>query len=64
MPKALSGAEIHFMFKSPLHDAIEAQLGQKFLEGKALVADAAADVWREVVGHSCGAVRRELAERT
>lgn len=40
MPRALSGADIHFTFISPLHDAIEQQKGQKWMEAKALVADA------------------------
>ena len=42
LPKSLRGAEINFRFESPLHDAIEAQKGQKFLEVKALLADAVA----------------------
>lgn len=42
MPKSLSNREIKFDFESPLHDAIEQQKGQKFLEAKALIAEAAA----------------------
>ncbi len=40
MPKSLQGAEITFGFASPLHDAIEAQKGQKFLEVKSYIAQA------------------------
>ena len=36
----MRGAEIQFRFSSPLHDAIEEQKGQKFLQMKALTADA------------------------
>lgn len=39
IPKSLSG-NIEFEFQSPLHDAIDAQKGQKFLETKALLAEA------------------------
>ena len=41
MPHSLSGKETKFIFESPLHDAIEQQKGQKFLEAKALLAEAA-----------------------
>lgn len=41
-PSALHGAEVEFKFESPLHDAIGQQLGHKMLEGKTLLADAAA----------------------
>lgn len=40
MPKELQGAEIQFRFESPLHDAIEQQRGQKFLEMLQYVAQA------------------------
>ena len=40
MPKSLSNKEIGFEFQSPLHDAIEAQKGQKFLEMSQLIATA------------------------
>ena len=33
---------MQFRFESPLHDALEAQKGAKFLEMKALIAEAAA----------------------
>jgi Bacteriophage head to tail connecting protein len=42
IPRSLQGAEINFRFESPLHDAIEQSKGQKWLEGRALLADAAA----------------------
>ena len=42
VPKSLSGAEIQFKFKSPLHDAVEHEKSQKWLEAKAMLADAAA----------------------
>ena len=40
MPPTLQGAELQFRFESPLHDAIEQQKGQKFLEMKGLIAQA------------------------
>ena len=42
MPKSLRGAGVDFRFSSPLHDAIDAQKGQKFLEMKQLLAEAVA----------------------
>jgi hypothetical protein len=42
MPRSLRGAEIQFRFESPLHDLIEQAKGQKWLEAKAILADAAA----------------------
>lgn len=39
MPQSLRGKEIEFRFESPLHEAIERQKGQKFVEAKALLAD-------------------------
>lgn len=42
MPKSLRGAEVDFRFESPLHDAIEEQKGQKFLEAGKMLAEAAA----------------------
>jgi len=40
MPPSLRGADIQFRFESPLHDAIEAAKGQKFLEMKQYIAEA------------------------
>jgi len=40
MPKSLSNKEIGFEFQSPLHDAIEAQKGQKFIEMSQMIASA------------------------
>lgn len=40
MPRSLQGADIQFRFESPLHDAIEQQKGQKFLEMNQLIAQA------------------------
>jgi len=40
MPPTLHGADIEFHFESPLHDAIEAQKGQTFLEMKGMIAAA------------------------
>lgn len=40
IPKELQGVELSFRFESPLHDAIEQQKGQKFLEMKGLLAQA------------------------
>lgn len=39
-PKSLRGAEIKFRFESPIHQAIERQKGQKFLESKQLLLEA------------------------
>lgn len=41
MPKSLSGKEFQFKFQSPLHDALERQKGQTFLEAQQLLAEAA-----------------------
>lgn len=41
-PKELRGADISFNFESPLHDAIEQQLGQIFIQGKQMLAEALA----------------------
>lgn len=41
-PKELQGAEIEFTFESPLHDAIDQQLGQKFQEAQQLIGSAIA----------------------
>lgn len=41
-PPALQNTEVDFTFESPLHDAIEAQKGVKFLEFKQIVAEAMA----------------------
>ncbi len=40
LPKKLQGQEVHYRFESPLHDAIEEQKGQKFLQAKELVTQA------------------------
>jgi hypothetical protein len=40
IPESLMGAGIDFEYESPLHDAIEEQMGQKFLEAKALLTEA------------------------
>ena len=39
MPESLRGQNIEFKFESPLHEAVERQKGQKFVEAKALLAD-------------------------
>ena len=39
IPQSLRGKDITFKFESPLHEAIERQKGQKFMEAKALLAD-------------------------
>lgn len=41
MPPELRGADLQFQFESPLHDAIERQQGQRFLEAKSMLAQAA-----------------------
>ena len=40
--QAMEAGAMQFRFESPLHDALEAQKGAKFLEMKALIAEAAA----------------------
>ena len=42
IPKGLRGQDIRFRFSSPLHDAIEQEKGQKFLQMKEMVAAAIA----------------------
>jgi hypothetical protein len=42
MPDSLREREIQFKFESPLHEAVEAQKGAKWLEAKNLLADAIA----------------------
>lgn len=49
MPRSLQGANVNFRFLSPLHDTVEQQKGQKFLEASQLLAQAAA-VDRSVYG--------------
>ena len=41
MPPSLSGADIQFKFESPLHDSADRRKGQKFLEAKAALVQAA-----------------------
>lgn len=41
-PKELRGADISFNFESPLHDAIEQQMSQVFIQGKQILAEALA----------------------
>lgn len=41
IPRSLRGADLTFRFESPLHDALESEKAQKFLETKALLAEAA-----------------------
>ena len=38
IPQSLRGREITFKFESPLHDAVERQKGQKFLEAQQMLA--------------------------
>ena len=38
MPKELHGAEIEFVFESPLHDAVEREKGQRFMEAMSMLA--------------------------
>jgi hypothetical protein len=42
MPEELQGRTIKFMFESPLHDALEREKTQRYLESTSLVANAAA----------------------
>lgn len=41
IPDSLKGGEVQFAFESPLHDMIEREKGQQFLEAKAMIAQAA-----------------------
>lgn len=42
IPQELQGQEFGFLFESPLHDATEREKGQRFMEAKSMLADAAA----------------------
>ena len=42
MPQSLRGQDVQFKFESPLHEAAEKQKGQRFLETKAMLAEAVA----------------------
>ncbi len=39
IPQSIRGQDITFRFESPLHDAVERQKGQKFMEARGLLAD-------------------------
>lgn len=39
IPESIAGAEVNFRFESPLHDAIERQKAQQFVEVKGIIAD-------------------------
>lgn len=41
IPPSLQGMDVEFKYESPLHDVIEQQKGQKFLEARELLASAA-----------------------
>src|SRR3990167_8609623 len=41
IPRSLSGAQIQFKFESPLHESVERRKGQKFLEAKEALIQAA-----------------------
>jgi hypothetical protein len=58
IPESLRGAQTRFKFESPLHQAIERQKGQKFLEAKGLLREAA-----EVDGSAVAIVDARLALR-
>lgn len=61
MPKKLQKAPLQFRFESPLHDAIEQQKGQKFLEMGQLIAQAVAmDKRASAVGNIVVALRDAL----
>lgn len=40
IPESVRGQEVSFRFESPLHDAVERQKGQKFMEASGLIAQA------------------------
>lgn len=58
IPESLRGAQTRFKFESPLHQAIERQKGQKFMEAKGLLREAA-----EVDGSAVAVVDARLALR-
>jgi hypothetical protein len=61
MPQSLRGANVEFRFASPLHDAIDAQKGHKFLEAKQMLAEAVAvDPGAAVVVDTITALREAL----
>jgi hypothetical protein len=39
IPQSLQGPGVEFEFESPLHDTVEQQKGQKYMEAKALIAE-------------------------
>lgn len=41
MPQSLKGADVHFKFESPLHESADRKKGQKFLEAKVALQQAA-----------------------
>ena len=40
IPEGIRGAEIEFLFESPLHDAVEREKGQRFMEANQMLAQA------------------------
>jgi hypothetical protein len=38
IPRALRNAEVEFVFESPLHDAVEREKGQRFIEANQMLA--------------------------
>ena len=40
LPKSLQGADVQFRFESPLHEAIEREKGNRFLEAQSFIASA------------------------
>jgi hypothetical protein len=40
IPEGVRGAEVEFSFESPLHDAVEREKGQRFLEANSMLAQA------------------------
>jgi len=57
-PQSLRGENVRFKFESPLHQAIERQKGQKFIEAKGLLREAA-----ELDGSATAVVDARLALR-
>lgn len=58
IPQSLRGEQTRFKFESPLHQAIERQKGQKFIEAKGLLREAA-----ELDGSATAVVDARLALR-
>lgn len=62
IPESIRGADVKFRFESPLHKAIEREKGQRFLEAKQMLAEAAALDPRSVAMVNTRTALREALE--